>query len=146
MKLRFLTYALVFAISNSWAAAVYNSQTEELTLSTVSVDGKNFFDVVLHLSFADGTWNVVEASTSTTNVSSICAPEHITLEKYNDVPLGATYEQAIDIIGCSGELIAEGIDPEDGSAFRSYHFESGASNFDLSFKNDSLVSKRQTIQ
>ena len=143
ISVRTLIFSLCCMISSAaLSAADFDISTGVLTLPVLTIEKTNFYDVQLRLG-ADN-WELLGFRASTTDVATRCDSSNVTLEKFNMVSFGMTYEQAIDIIGCTGELIAEGL--EDGALFTFYHFVHGDSNFDLTFKDNSLVAKRQTIQ
>lgn len=66
----------------------------------------------------------------------------ITLEEFNSVPVGSTYEEAVKIIGEEGELMSEGeIAGYSNKIYMWQNFDGTNANF--SFQNGKLISKAQ---
>jgi len=146
-----LTPCLLLAAALPAAAladATFDPDSRTLSLPQLTAGDQQYRDIEINLG-KDGRWSVTSGPTAWAGegdavaISDTCGAENITKGRFAAVQFGMTYDEAIAVVGCRGELVAEGTDGD--AHFKAYHFVHGDSNFDLWFKDGKVANKRQTI-
>ncbi len=85
----------------------YIPSSKVLTIPIVKIGNSFVYDATLKLNGA-GSFDIVGYSNTATSsggdANAKCTDDKITLEKFEQIKVGMTLEQANDIIGCKGEL------------------------------------------
>lgn len=87
--------------------------------------------------------------TSTTTTNSEASKNKVTLEKFNKIETGMTYNEVVEIIGEEGTLssessFGEGTEFETNTKIYYWYAENRMSNVLITFSNDKVSSKTQT--
>lgn len=79
-------------------------------------------------------------TTSTENAQS---EQYMTLEKFNKIQTGMTYQQVVDIVGTEGTLSTESSYGSASMKIYYWYSSDGVSNATISFDNDKVSAKSQ---
>lgn len=89
---------------------------------------------------------VVINQNSSVNTSNQVVSEKMTLEKFNKINMGMTYEQTVSIIGEEGTIMSEnniGNDEQYHTIMYYWYSNDGVSNANVTFQGGKVVSKAQ---
>lgn len=81
-------------------------------------------------------------NTATTGTSSV-QEEKVTIEKFNQIETGMTYQQVVDIIGEEGTLSTESSYGSQTMKIYGWYASNGISNATVSFTNNKVTAKSQ---
>lgn len=92
--------------------------------------------------------SATENNISTEELSNTEAPvetngAEITLDEFNSIETGMTYQEVVDIIGSEGTLSSENTIGDTNTKMYIWYGKDGLSNANFIFSNDSLTSKAQ---
>lgn len=82
-------------------------------------------------------------STTQTENNITINQEKITLEKFNNIETGMTYQQVVDIIGEEGKLSTESAYGDQSMQIYYWYSSNGISNATVSFMNGKVTAKSQ---
>ena len=96
-----------------------------------------------------GICAITSSNTNTTNtenakpVSAQVQEEKMTLEKFNKIETGMTYQQVVDIVGEEGTLSTESSYGDQTMKIYYWYAKNGISNATISFMNGKVTAKSQ---
>ena len=82
-------------------------------------------------------------NTETSSITNIQKQEKVTLEKFNQIQTGMTYQQVVDIIGEEGTLSTESSFGNQTMQIYYWYASNGISNTTISFSNGKVSAKSQ---
>lgn len=82
-------------------------------------------------------------STTQTENNITVTQEKVTLEKFNNIETGMTYQQVVDIIGEEGKLSTESAYGDQSMQIYYWYSTNGISNATVSFMNGKVTAKSQ---
>lgn len=92
--------------------------------------------------FINGVSSLMKEDTKNVDKEEKCA---ITLNEFNNIENGMSYEQVRDIVGCEGTVLSEV--GEKGTEYYtimySWYAENGIANANFTFQNNKLITKAQ---
>lgn len=83
------------------------------------------------------------SNTTQTGTASIQEQNNVTLEKFNKIETGMTYQQVVDVIGEEGTLSTESAYGDQSMKVYYWYASDGISNATVSFMNDKVTAKSQ---
>ena len=95
----------------------------------------------------ESEYNVTSSTTDTHNtrtevtVKPAEAPKKLTIDKFNAIQFGMTYEEVLDIVGEEGTNISETTIMDYVTAI--YQWDEGLNNFNVTFENNVVIGKAQ---
>lgn len=97
-----------------------------------------------HRPTATTTPRVTSGPASTPKPTATPKPDtYITLEEFNLIESGMSYEEVVDVVGCEGTLMST-VDLMDiNTSIYYWYGKNGISNANVTFQNDAVVSKAQ---
>mgnify|MGYP001625167081 CR=1 FL=1 len=84
--------------------------------------------------------NKSKNSSSTDNSKNEC---YMTMDKFNEINNGMSYDDVKNIVGCDGTLSSEASSGDQSIKIYYWYAKNGISNANFSFQNDELVAKAQ---
>jgi len=92
---------------NALAESEYHLDSRTLTIPSVKIGNSHVYDAKLKLNDAGG-FDIISYSDQPVVVGGTvdvkCTPDHVTLEKMNQIENGMTFDQVNNVLGCTGEL------------------------------------------
>ncbi len=97
----------IHSIHSLAAEPEYDIKSRILSIPSIKIDEGHVYDATLKLNDS-GSFDIVgfsdEPKPQEGDIDDECTPDHITLDKFNQLTAGMTIEQVNSLIGCEGEL------------------------------------------